>query len=263
MLQNKIFLKKDTHQYFDHDGNQYQSVSRVLDTIKEKFDEDKWSKIKAKQMGCSPEEVLAGWKKTAVHSQEHGTNVHDAIEKYTKYFEIDPGNEHLEPMLKSIAGDYKEYVRTYSECILYSPVFEKIKTRIAGTTDRLMIVDAKSKYIDIEDYKTNVQKGIQFYPQKKDGSFYPKYLFSPVDHLTDCNYHTYALQLSIYGAMAEELTGAKIRKLWIRFIPHDNPLAHYRIPLPYLKTDAYAVLNSYHNKQHMQMSYTDQPIFEV
>lgn len=248
MIQNKVYLKHDTHQYFSHEGTEYTSVSRVLGGLKEPFDEQFWSKKKAQELGVTQKEVLDMWDRKRRGSTDHGTRVHDAIERYTKTYEIEKGNEDLEPMLISIASDYKSYYRALSEVILYSPELEKLGTMVAGTTDRLLFIDRKQKYIDIEDYKTNLERGIEFFPKKKNGDFFPKYKYAPVSHLTDCNYHTYCLQLSIYGVMAEQLTEAKVRMMWLRFIPANNPLAHYRIPVPYMKKEAEEILSVFHNK---------------
>lgn len=254
MIQNKVYIKKDTHEYFDHDGNKFESVSRVLNLIEEPFDAETISKRcvgSAKYAGMTQDQIKKSWEENRDSAANHGTAVHDAIENYTKNFTIEPSNDHLEPMLKSIAADYVPYTKAYSECILYSPSFEKRGVRIAGTTDRILVVNSRGGYVDMEDYKTNISKGIVYHNN------YNKYKKHPVSHLTDCNYIRYCLQLSIYGFMYEELTLNKIRSMWLRYIPKDNPLGHYRIPVPYMKNDAIAVLEHFASQKDKKVQKND------
>ena len=242
LIQNKVYINKEQHRYFDYAGNEFTSVSKILSMVKEPFDEKRLSAMTAKKLGVTQADVLADWKKKRDDAAGHGTRIHDAIEEYKNFFTIKPSNMDLEPMLKSIAQEHSGYARCYSEALLYSPSFEKLGIRAAGTTDQILKVSTRSRYVDIEDYKTNLRNGIEFH------SKYNKYLLGPVSHMQECNYNTYSLQLSIYALMYEELTGDLIRSLYIRFIPPNNPLGHYRIPVPYMKLEAWAVLNYFGEK---------------
>lgn len=243
MIQSIVYIKKETHQYFDSVGTQYTSVSKVLDGIEEKFDPNIAYHVagKGKYAGMTPQQVLKAWDKNRDKAADHGTRIHDAIENYTKYFKIEEGNEDLEAMLKAITREYIDYKTTHAEAILFSPRLAALGTYVAGTTDRVLIPKPKG-YFDVEDYKTNISKGIYYHSDKN------KYFYSPVDHLSHCNFNRYALQMSIYAIMVEELTGMKCRKMWLTFIPEDNPLDYRKIPVNFLKTDALAVLNAFHEK---------------
>ena len=61
---------------------------------------------------------------------------------------------------------------------------------------KIPIVINENGLFDINDYKTN--KVINFYSQ------YAKKLLPPMDHLDDCQYNIYALQLSIYAYFYEQ-----------------------------------------------------------
>ena len=237
MIQNNVFLRKEDHRYFDLSNNEYRSVSAVLNEITEKFDAEVISKRcagKGKYAGMTALEVKTQWAAIGKNSAEHGTNIHDALERFSKHAEILEEDVHLTPMIQTINADYREYRKVHDECILYHPEY-----KVAGTADKVLELGTRKIYADIEDYKTNNRKGIEYF------SGYNKYFFEPVNHFSDCNFNRYALQLSIYGVMYERLTGNKIRSLWIRSIPPDNMLNHKRIPVPYLKSDAMNILENF------------------
>ena len=87
-----------------------------------------------------------------------------------------------------------------------------------GTIDKLFVDDNKTIYIS--DYKTNKELKLSNNFQK---------MLNPVNHLDDCNYNHYCLQLSFYGWILEKY-GYKLNGLM---------LEHYEEPynLPYLKKE--------------------------
>ena len=250
MIQNFVTIDHYTHTYTDVNGDIYTSVSRVLDTVDNKFDAETMSRNcagRGKYVGMTQEEVKAQWLSTAKESTDHGSRIHNALETYSKTFTIKKEDVDLEPMIKSVTLLHKDYVRTYDECILYHPGY-----KVAGTADKILLPTSRSGYVDIEDFKTNIKKGIVFHNE------YGKFKKFPVEHLSDCNYNRYALQLSIYGFMFEYLTKKKIRKMWLTFIPEANPMNHVRIPVPYMKTDAIAILENFKKMQENKYVFFDQ-----
>jgi len=104
-----------------------------------------------------------------------------------------------------------------------------------------MISNRGTSDFDLSDFKTNSRKGIVYY------SKYGKRCFEPIGHLQDCNYVRYSLQLSVYAYFMEQLTGRKVRQMWIHYIPSDNYMAHRRIPVMYMKNDVLLLLEFYKN----------------
>jgi hypothetical protein len=66
-------------------------------------------------------------------------------------------------------------------------------------------------------------------------------LKKPVDHLQQCHYSIYSLQLSIYAYMCEEETGMKCRQIWIGYWSRETE-EFTKIPIMYLKSEAKAIL---------------------
>lgn len=266
MIQNRVILHPEKHQYFDTNGNEYLSVSSLLNQYAEKFDAKKMAKLsagKGKYAGLSADEVEILWKQTGKDSSEHGTRIHNALELYSKKYEILSSDSDLEPLVKSITSDYKEYYIQHDECALYYPFESPVGKYwgIAGTADKILEVSVRSNYFDVDDFKTNNRKGIEYH------SKYNKYMLSPVSHLQDCNFVRYALQIGFYGLMMEGLTGKKFRSGSIRTIPPENFLSHKKIPVPYLKTDCLNIIQDFQNKSITLtdteiISSEESPIFE-
>jgi len=242
LFEERVTLEETSHIYTHKDGRQFESLSRVRGCIKEAFQSDMLSAIVAKRDGKTQAEVLAEWKKKGTDAANHGTNIHEAIELYQKTAVILPKNEFLRPMILALTSEYKDYYQVNSEVCLYDEEYE-----IAGTADQIIeTTKHKSSILNIDDFKTNISKGIYF--ENK----YKKYLLGPFSHLQDTNYYDYSLQLSAYGYMLEKLTGRKIGTLSIIFIPPSNPLAYKRIPVNFMRFDAEALFKYYKELKHIK-----------
>lgn len=236
---NYVTLEPESHKYFDKDGRQYMSVSAFRDLFKEKFDPNIAHQVAGKgdYVGMTAEQVKQHWKDYGKERADEGTRIHDALEQYEKTAVIKPENEYLRPAILSITSEYKEYHRIYQEQCLYSTDY-----LIAGTADKILqCTSSKNSIIDIADYKTNIKR-IEQRQYKKDGTPVNKYFKHCIDHLMYCTYNDYALQLSIYAYFLQLKYGVKIGQLYIHYIPTDNPLAHKKIPVPYMKHEVIAML---------------------
>jgi hypothetical protein len=234
MMEKIVTLEPNQHRYFDQFGNEYTSVSKVLECVKNKFDPDgRILKASAAKRGISPEELQAEWKGKGKTATDHGTRIHNALERFQQTFTILPEDADLEPLVKSINGLFFNYGITYEELVIHSEAY-----MVAGTADKVCWKSVKKdSAIDIFDYKTNISKGIQY----EDS--YRKYLKGPVSHLMDCNFNTYSLQLSLYAHMLQLTTGRPIGRLGIVFIPPGDFLSWKLIPVPYMKLEAAALLD--------------------
>jgi hypothetical protein len=242
LFEEKVFLEPISHTYQHKDGRIFESLSRVRNVIKEPFQSEMLSKIVAKRDGKTQSEVLAEWKKAGTTAADHGTNIHEALEFYEKTAVIKPENEFLRPMILCLTAEYKDYYQVHQEVCLYDEEYE-----IAGTADHIIeTTKHKSSILNIDDYKTNISKGIYF--ENK----YKKYLLGPFSYVQDTNYFDYSLQLSSYAYMLEKLTGRKIGTLSIVFIPPNNPLCYKRIPVNYMKMESKALFDFYKEQKHIK-----------
>lgn len=229
LFPNSVRLNHETHQYFDDAGREYLSVSKFIGLLYEKFEDS----IAYKRAN---EETKKEWKNTGVRAANHGTNIHEALELYNNTGQILEANSHLEPIIKDITSHYSAYHKTYDEICLYSKEW-----RIAGTTDKLCALSNRSNSeVDIADFKN--WKSANFH------SDYRKRMYAPIDHLQECNYIKASIQLSVYAYLFEELTGRRVRDLFIHHIPPEDMTKHRIIPVIYLKNDIKDLLKIHKDK---------------
>lgn len=174
-----------------------ESVTTFIGSFFKAFDEEAVATSLSDRTGKPVEEYYKEWEE----SRNHGTRVHNAIENYLKL----TGKTELEP--QDIAK-YHEAIRILdlrptnvtkeSEYRLHS-----MKYKLAGTIDYLEI-DQSKRTITIIDWKTNKSIHTTGY----NGLMAMK----PIDHLEDCSYNKYALQLSIYAKMLLEQLNVRLRK---------------------------------------------------
>jgi len=246
MFDNDVVLREEDHRYFHNNGTEYLSNSRLVDQFKRPFNREVTAFYSArkrlKSRGIDPTEeqieiekqvVLSEWAAKLKNAQLTGIHVHKVIETYFKTTKIIDSK--YEEMVRAISRSLVEYPLIFSEQVLH---YDKYLT--AGKADKICF-RAKSKkgIVDIPDYKTNVEKGIEY------SNKYGEYFLPPIDHLEACNYNEYALKMSLYGLYVEEQYGYCVGKLSLTFIPVNNPMAFKYIPIPFMKMEAQAILKAY------------------
>lgn len=99
----------DNHRYWRKESDvrdvEYMSVSRFLKLLSEPF-EDTIAYNRA------DEETRASWKAKGKAAADYGTNIHNALELYSKTGQILHENTHMETAIKSIISEYKDYHST-------------------------------------------------------------------------------------------------------------------------------------------------------
>ncbi len=231
-LDSYVYMDVEQHRYFDRDQREYESVSKFISRFVKPFDVQKMAPLTAKKRGVSVKTVLDEWNLTRDNAINHGNRIHDALERFDKTTTITPENDDLRPTILAVSGVYKSYYRRVSEALIYDT-----QHFIAGTTDKIMqCTSHPNSVIDLDDYKTNLSKGIEY------KSKYNEYMLGPLSHLQNCSYNKYALQLSIYAYLYQKKTGCKIGMLNIMFIPPHDHLSFRRIALPYMKLEVEAML---------------------
>lgn len=154
-----------------------------------------------KYQDTTVEALLAEWDK----SGKVGTLIHNYLEKHllgTLQEDLTKADKNTTLRVKHLTDSwdglclkdiYKDW-EIIPEMILYLDEY-----KLAGQSD-LVLLNHKEKKFKILDYKTN-KKGVSKDPFKNAT------MFTPVEHLTDCKFTHYSLQLSLYGYMLEKELG--------------------------------------------------------
>ena len=230
-----IELSEKDHVYYDKYGNKYTSVSELVGSLMPVFQERIIAKAVAKRDNKAVEDVLKEWKRRKDMAVNHGNHIHSNIEDFLNTGTC--SDKHMYPFLNKLVREFEDYGSIKCEKdIAYSK-----DHLVAGTPD--IKAYRSRKVMDIFDFKTNLERGIQY----KDK--YKTYMNIPVEHLEACNYNEYAIKLSLYALMIEITEGYKIGCLGLYYITDHHKGIWKYIPIPYMKHYAQLILT-----QHVVMN---------
>lgn len=241
-----IYLDPIPHKYYNTEKPEmtFTSVTTVLAKYHEKFDEDYWATIVANREGRTKEDVIAEWKKINEEANIYGTALHEILERYllAPYRMYSPRDDFEKRVIQSFVKCCTENNLKITTSTTLHP--ERIMSLeftpqkgMAGTSD--IIEDIEDNLFNVWDFKTN--KEFRF------DSKYKNFMSFPIQHLTDCQYNSYAMQLSIYGVMYERETGKKFNRaglFWWDKITEVFTL----YPVPYMKAEAENIINHFKMK---------------
>lgn len=198
------------------------------------IDENEFNKVQ--------QDILDSWEAKKQASCERGTKIHSMIEN--KFYE---GGKNVSLKKFGIGGKFecrKDYLEldlpygVYPEYLIYYENEDKT-VRLAGQIDLLIkngnnivLIDHKTnEKIDKKSFYNNITK-------TSDKMLYP------LNHLDECNFNHYTMQLSTYAYMLQKLNPEfVIEKLYINHYDHNNK--NTIMECPYLKADVENMLKHY------------------
>ena len=213
----------ETSHTYTVDGKSLQSVTNIVENCFPKFDAELHAENTAAKMGITPQEVIDMWERQGKESRELGTTMHQKIESY--YQGKDSREDDAFRLFRMFTDKIKlEPYRT--EWTVYDT-----DHNIAGTID---FVDYQNGEYTIYDWKRSDKIIANGMPVKV--SMYQEKGLYPLEHLENCAYYHYALQLSLYKFILERNYDMKISKLRLGiFHPsYDKP---YVLEMPYLENE--------------------------
>jgi len=232
-----IIFNEEKHSYTNSETKEkYISVTTLLGKYKTAFDKDKHSRRVAEREGVSQEMILEMWRVDNKKATDRGTKIHKIMEKYIEQGEK---NEDTSELLYSsyddtISNSIDRFNKVYSEILLHNNSF-----KIAGTAD--LIYD-HGEYFTIGDFKTNKRFNYS--------SNYNEHFKDPISHLQYCEHNNYALQMSMYAYMYEQMSNKKCKKIFVLYLENDKWVPIY---CNYLKSDIKNILSNY-KQNNLQIS---------
>jgi hypothetical protein len=181
-----------SHKYIDDEGIEYVPVTSLLKRQQEKVDWDAVAAKKAKKDGTTKEALLAQWADKRDRAADRGTAYHKIREQQVLASTegIIVGYHTDSTGTKADSTMLLDNNTTYVEKMIWSK-----KYSVCGTADLVEVVDGR---INVKDYKTNEKLDFESWKHPRTG---PKRLLFPVQHLDDCNFNLYQLQVNLYMYM--------------------------------------------------------------
>lgn len=236
-----------THSYLieEEPETKLTSISTLISKYHEKFDAEAVSKKVAAKRGVDQQELLNEWTKINKDAVDRGHKFHafkeEQINKLKNTYPAIMKED------KKIAYDITELrPGIYTELIVYD-----LENDLVGTADYVEIF--KDKTFIIKDYKTNKELKFKspliFDPRVKERK--PKRMFTPLQHLDDCNGIHYTIQLSSYAYMLEK-AGYKCKGLELLYVTFedDEPINITPYPLNYLRNEVKSLCSHFKNSKH-------------
>lgn len=258
-LNRPTFFEKD-HKYLNlTTGEQYTSVTQLLHKYAPKFDADviaqkyvakrtenkliadlmakyvisKDSLLESFENIGYVETVKLLWREENERSCISGTAYHKKKEN------IDLATIEVGQVPVEIEDLYQLIDGTYLELLIWSN-----ELGIAGQADKVIIETiGEDRFVTIIDYKTNKEIKNYNYLNKRDGTpVINEYLLAPVNHLCNCNYNLYQLQLNLYAYLLVQF-GFKIKGGKIIHVTDNDKI----YPLNNHQADIEAIIEDYRN----------------
>lgn len=234
LFPEKVFLEPVAHKYFDKEGNEYLSFSKVFEFISEPFDANKVAFFAGGKTPQGQEQLLTEW----AGKRDEGVRVDNALLLYAKEKRVRDEDKDIEDAVKEILSHYKQ--PSYEQLVVYN---ENWKT--AGTLDKLTLSSNRSaSKFTISDFKCFTE----FDLHKNRG-----WLKEPFNHLPATKFTQISLQLSYYAYHVELLTGKRCDNLFIHLVNPDSckkiagklNLRWEKVYVPYCKFDIQVLLETF------------------
>jgi ATP-dependent exoDNAse (exonuclease V) beta subunit len=211
-LEKKNFHTRDSRLKFNKYGHTYstkecpylRSVSKVISSQFPAFDKMKVSKKlenTGNYKGMTALQIRKMWESAGKEARESGTVLHDQIEKYYNGVEVEADES-------DVAVDYfLEWDADHEDWEVYRTewkIFDET-LKIAGTIDAVFI-DENGEFV-LVDWKRckEIKKGNRFESALGKG----------LEHIPDCNFAKYSMQLNIYKLILEKNYGISVSKMFI------------------------------------------------
>jgi ATP-dependent exoDNAse (exonuclease V) beta subunit len=199
-----ISCTKFLHEFFGHFD--------AKGTIKKMMASPKWTESKWYKPGITAKEIEEQWNANGREASGAGTAMHLAIEQFLN------GSEHvILPHIKETT-EWRYFMNFWRE---HGDDLEPYRTewevwsedhKLAGQIDMVYRRKSDGKFL-IYDWKRS--KEIKTENKFQTG-------LPPIQHLPDCNYWHYTLQLNVYRWFLENLYGLEIDDMYLLVLHPDN-----------------------------------------
>ena len=218
----RIVFNDKNHTYtIDNNSKDVISVSTLVKTFFPKFDAKKViTNMKRKfnfELGeyknMTDEEIEKKWKLNGEQASSNGINIHKQIENYYNGINIQQETEEFKSFLKfhEVIKDRLTPYRT--EWPIFRDKKDTDTVILAGELDMLYKIAGKNNDFELIDWK--VIKELKYENKYEKG-------YGCLNHLDNCNYNHYSLQLNLYKTILEENYGISIVNMSLVILKKDS-----------------------------------------
>jgi len=226
---NRITFLENNHKYLiDGKPTNTYSVTGLLEKYKQPFEREKWLEKKAVENNTTKDVIAKEWLDKKNYGLSFGTIIHNYIENFysNKVISFDHdhyinllGEKNYSVLREQIIKVIPQFNNFYDQNNFYLPIKTEFvvgdmdETKICGMVDVLMY-NTKTNTYEIIDYKTNKEFNLC--------SRFNKKLLSPLNHLDDCEFNTYSLQINLYKYIIEKYCNIKISSCKVLWLSSQN-----------------------------------------
>jgi len=228
LTETDVHFDEASHTYTHNTEGKLTSATTVLGKFKKPFDREYHAGRIAKKECVTVEYVLETWEHEKTKACDRGTQIHKLLEDYIRFGEAE---DHYNWLYKAYNNVVERSIGSIDK-VLCENIVHSTKFKVAGMAD--LIYNIKGDKFIVGDFKTN--KKFNF------SSLYGEHLLAPVDHLQNCEFNVYGLQLSLYAYMYEKMTGMRCSKCVIFYLK-DNRFIPYHVN--YMKAEVELLLTTF------------------
>lgn len=234
LYNQEVTLNKEEHRYYDREGLEYLSFSKLFNYLSPKFNADFIAGHVAKSQGVSKSEVLGTWQKAT----DNGTELDKALKNYARTGVVASEHLHLGDIVKEVTKKYVDYHRCYEDLVVFSKEY-----RVAGEIDKLSLTsNRRNCTFHISDFK-RFEKGMSYEAKGQ------RWLNYPFDHLPNTKYTRVSMQMSFYAYLFEQLTEHKCERLFVDVITFEGgKFRNEVVPVNYMKREVEYLLEHFSNR---------------
>lgn len=172
------------------------------------------------------------WKENSERASKKGTDYHNKKENESYTNGHDTINSMRVPTALAYSFDLSKLQDGFhAELLLYNDYY-----KVSGKADKVIIkTEGNKRYVYIDDYKTNEK-----IPKRNEFQTFKK----PLEHLDDCKWNVYKLQLTMYGVLLE-LAGYEVVHTQLT---HVTDFGEFPEPFDMMRKEVYTILDERANK---------------
>ena len=239
-----ITFVEEGHKYFiRNDATNVISCTTYIHNFFSEFDSDsiiksicsslKWKNDKTyKYYKMAPEVIKKMWDDNGEEASKLGTNMHAMIEHFYNDLEVEYTDDMIDfCQFVDFYNDHEDLKIYRTEWIIYVD-----ELKLAGSIDAIFMNEDGT--LTIGDWKRSKQISFNSFGYSKK---YGKY---PFEHMEDCNYNHYSLQLNLYRIILETYYGYRVKDMFLGVFHPDNKDGKYlKIEIPRLEKEAKMLLS--------------------